>query len=74
GALREVARTHDATPAQVMLAWALRPGVMAIPKAGRVDHVEENRAALDLELTPEDLAALDRAFPPPTGPVPLDIL
>ncbi|WP_413811971.1 aldo/keto reductase [Streptomyces sp. OE57] len=74
GALREVARAHDATPAQVMLAWVLRQGVMAIPKAGRVDHVEENRAALDLELTSEDLAALDRAFPPPTGAVPLDVL
>ncbi len=74
GALREVARAHDATPAQVMLAWVLRQGAMAIPKAGRVDHVEENRAALDLELTSEDLAALDPRLPPPTGPVPLDVL
>ncbi|NIY63044.1 aldo/keto reductase [Streptomyces malaysiensis] len=73
-ALREVARAHDATPEQVALAWVLRQGVQAIPKAGRVGHVEQNRAALDLELTPEDLDALDRAFPPPTGPVPLDIL
>ncbi|MFE9005888.1 aldo/keto reductase [Streptomyces sp. NPDC007875] len=74
GALREVARAHGATPAQVALAWVLRQGVAAIPKAGRVDHVEENHAALELELTREDLEALDRAFPPPTGPVPLEVL
>ncbi|GHJ26177.1 oxidoreductase [Streptomyces hygroscopicus subsp. sporocinereus] len=73
-ALREVARAHGATPAQVALAWVLRKAVPAIPKAGRVEHVEENHAALDLELTTGDLDALDRAFPPPTGPGPLEIL
>jgi diketogulonate reductase-like aldo/keto reductase len=59
----------------VALAWVLRePGVMAIPKAGTVAHVRENRAALDLRLTAEDLASLDRAFPPPDGPQPLEML
>ncbi len=74
-ALRRVAARHGATPAQVALAWLLRQkDVMVIPKAGRPEHVRENRAALDLELTAEDLAELDRAFPPPTRKVPLEML
>lgn len=74
-ALRDVADRHGATPAQVALAWVLREdGVIAIPKAGTVAHVEEDRGALDLRLRPEDLAALDRAFPPPAGKVELETL
>ncbi|MET7902332.1 aldo/keto reductase [Streptomyces sp. NPDC005355] len=72
--LRDIARSHGATPAQVALAWVLRQSVPAIPRAGRAEHVRENRDALDLELTPKDLAELDRAFPPPTEPVPLEVL
>jgi len=49
-------------------------GVIAIPKAGTIAHVQENRTALDLALTKDDLAALDRAFPPPKGPRPLEML
>ncbi|MDF3008274.1 MAG: hypothetical protein K0R86_2141, partial [Enterobacter kobei] len=45
-AVQDVAHAHQATPAQVLLAWAIRqPGVMAIPKASSVDHVKENAAA-----------------------------
>ncbi len=74
-ALKEIAERHGATPAQVALAWVLRgEGVCAIPKASSRAHVEENRAALDLRLTPEDLAEIDRAFPAPDGPVPLEML
>ncbi len=47
---------------------------MVIPKAGTEAHVREDRAALDLELTAQDLAALDRAFPPPRGRRPLEML
>ena len=73
--LRAVAARHGATPAQAALAWVLRhDDVIAIPKAADARHVRENRAALDLRLTAEDLAALDRAFPPPTGPRPLEML
>jgi diketogulonate reductase-like aldo/keto reductase len=73
--LRAVAARHGATPAQAALAWLLRhDDVIAIPKASDARHVRENRAALDLRLTEEDLAALDRAFPPPTGPRPLEML
>jgi diketogulonate reductase-like aldo/keto reductase len=70
-----VARRHNVTPAQVTLAWVLRQdGVTTIPKAGTPEHVRENRAALDLQLTQEDLAELDRAFPPPAAPQPLETL
>jgi diketogulonate reductase-like aldo/keto reductase len=74
-ALQEVADRHAATPAQVGLAWVLRQDrVIAIPKAGTVAHVRENRGALDIALTAEDIKALDRAFPPPTGPQGLEML
>jgi diketogulonate reductase-like aldo/keto reductase len=74
-AIEAVAAQHGATPAQVALAWALRQGdVIAIPKAGTPAHLRENRAALDLRLTEQDLVDLDRAFPPPTGLRPLETL
>ncbi len=70
--LKRIAQRRGVTPAQVALAWLLhQEGVVAIPKAARPDHVRENRAALDLELTHEELKELDRAFPPPDGPKPL---
>jgi diketogulonate reductase-like aldo/keto reductase len=47
---------------------------VAIPKAANGAHVRENRAALELHLTREDLAALDRAFPAPTEAIPLAML
>jgi diketogulonate reductase-like aldo/keto reductase len=50
-----------------------QPGVVAIPKAADPDHVIENRAALELRLTVDDLAWLDLAFPPPTAPQQLEI-
>jgi len=65
--LDAVAARHDATAAQIALAWVMaREGVIAIPKASRQEHVRQNAAALDIGLTPEDFADLDRAFPPPT--------
>ena len=73
--LQQVAQRHDATPAQVALAWLLRQdGMIVIPKATRLEHVRENRGALDLKLTEDDLAALDRAFPPPKSRAPLGML
>ena len=73
--LRRVAKRQHATPAQVALAWVLRQdGVVAIPKASRLEHVRENRGALELRLTTTDLAELDRAFPPPTKATPLEML
>ena len=74
-ALAEIARRRNATPAQIALAWLLRQGgTIVIPKASRPEHVRENRGALDIVLTEEDLAALDRAFPPPQGRTPVGML
>ncbi len=53
---------------------ALGEPVIVIPKAGRPEHVRENRAALDLVLAPDELAELDRAFPPPDRGRPLEML
>ncbi|MGA1799066.1 aldo/keto reductase [Sphingomonas sp. 4RDLI-65] len=73
--LAQVAKTIGAPPAQVALAWVMYHGdVIAIPKAGTVVHVQENRAAADLVLSTEDLAALDTAFPRPRARRPLDML
>jgi diketogulonate reductase-like aldo/keto reductase len=73
--LAAVASAHGATAAQVALAWVLRsPDIIAIPKASTAAHVEENRAALGLRLTEEDLRLLDEAFPPPTRKQPLEVL
>jgi diketogulonate reductase-like aldo/keto reductase len=73
--LKKVANRHGATPAQVALAWVMRQDLtITIPKAGTVDHLRENRAALDIRLAPDDLATLDRAFPPPDRPRPLETL
>lgn len=65
GALAKVAQTHGASTYQIALAWAMRDGALAIPKAATVAHVRENRAAADIALTAEDLATLDAAFAPP---------
>ena len=73
--VRRVAERRHVTPAQVTLAWVLRQeGVLAIPKGSNLDHVRENRAALDVRLTDEDLIELDRGFPPPTRKEPLEML
>lgn len=74
-ALRQVAERHDASPAQIGLAWLLRnEGVCAIPRASSRAHVQENHAALRLRLSEQDFAELDEAFPPPTSPQPLEVL
>jgi len=73
--VQAIADRHGVTPAQVALAWVLRQdGVIAIPKASTPAHVRENRAALDLQLTAEDLEELDDMFPPPHGPEPLEMI
>lgn len=68
--LQEIANQHQATPAQIALAWLLnQKNIIAIPKASKIEHVKENRAALDLKLTDEDFAHLDQAFAPPRSKV-----
>jgi diketogulonate reductase-like aldo/keto reductase len=61
-----IGRKHSASTAQVALAWLLtRPDVIVIPKAGSVAHLRDNAAAAALELDAEDLARIERHFPPP---------
>jgi diketogulonate reductase-like aldo/keto reductase len=73
--LKAIGDRLQATPAQVALAWVLRQeGVLAIPKAGSVEHVRQNRQAHDLQLSPEDLKELDAAFPPPARKTSLEML
>ncbi len=72
-ALKRVAERHNATPAQIALAWVIpEDGVIAIPKAADPKHVRENRGAADIKLTKKDLAELDESFPPPDGKKPLE--
>jgi diketogulonate reductase-like aldo/keto reductase len=72
-ALESVARRRGVTAEQVALAWVLRlESVVAIPKAADRQHVRANAAAASLELTRDDLAELDRAFPSPVKDGPLE--
>ena len=69
-ALTEVAERHAASTAQIALAWLLhQPNTVVIPKSVRPQRIEENLAALDIELSAEDLAELDRAYPAPAQAV-----
>ena len=63
-ALAEVANAHNATPRQVALAFLTRnESVLAIPKASKVAHAEENSGAGDLELSAKEIEQIDKAFP-----------
>ncbi|MCE8016052.1 aldo/keto reductase [Halomonas sp. MCCC 1A17488] len=77
--VREVADGLGVTPAQLLLAWTIRPvegerDVIAIPKAVQPQHVEQNAGALTVELDDATLARLDEAFPAPDRKEPLDIV
>ena len=73
--LVEFTKRHGMTPAQAALAWLMARGdVITIPKTGHRDRIKENLGALDHELSADQLSELDRLFPPPTGPVPLEML
>jgi diketogulonate reductase-like aldo/keto reductase len=73
--LRKIAKRHDGTTSQIALAWVLRqPGAIAIPKASSEKHVRDNARSIDIKLTKENLADLDREFPPPKSKRPLPML
>lgn len=64
--LHQLAKRHNATPAQIALAWLLaQKGVIAIPKSSHVERVKENLDAQHLQLTADDMRLLDDAFPAP---------
>jgi diketogulonate reductase-like aldo/keto reductase len=74
-ALKSIGARHNASPAQVALAWLIRQdNMITIPKAGTAAHARENYGALGLTLTKPDLDELDRAFPPPKSAQPLGML
>ncbi len=73
--IKSIAARHNAPPVQIALARLLRePDVVAIPKALRPEHLRENRGALDIELTDDDIRELDQAFPPPNRRIPLEMV
>lgn len=72
--VNDIARTHNVSAAQILLAWVVRQsGVIAIPKAASVAHVEQNAAALEITLSVDELKQLDKAYPAPKGKTALDM-
>jgi diketogulonate reductase-like aldo/keto reductase len=73
--LIDFARKNGMTPAQAALAWLLaQDDVIVIPKTGSRERLKENVGALEIQLSEPQLTELDRLFPPPKGPVPLEML
>ena len=73
--LRRIAGEVGCTPAQLAIAWVLaQPGVVTIPKSSTRERVKENLEASTITLSPEVLAELDRAFPPPKRKQSLEML
>ena len=72
--VKSIAQRHGATPVQIALAWLLHQDVVVIPKASNPEHVRENAGAAKVKLTNQDLAELDKAFPPPSKKVPLAVI
>src|SRR5437660_4715627 len=84
--LKKIAKRHDATPAQIALAWVLRAqgpqppdgaavaNIVAIPKASDKKHVRENAESAKIRLTKQDLQDLDDTFQPPQSKQPLSML
>ena len=73
--LVEFAKRYGMTPAQAALAWLLKEDdTIVIPKSAHRKRLQENLGALKFRLTPEQLVELERIFPPPSGPRPLEML
>jgi diketogulonate reductase-like aldo/keto reductase len=73
--LARIAEAYDATPRQVALAFLTRrPSLFTIPKASTPQHAEENAGAGDLELSVDEIALIDAAFPRGPGPRTLPVL
>lgn len=73
--VKNIAEVRGVTAAQVLLAWVIsHQGVLAIPKAASIEHVEQNAAALEIVLSAEELALLDKAYPAPGRKTPLDMV
>lgn len=74
-ALKAIAQAREVTPAQIAIAWLLhQDNVIVIPKSSRIEHIDQNYAALNLTLNADELTALETAFPAPTQTMPLAML
>ncbi len=74
-AVKQVANNHGITEMQVLLAFVLyQKQVIAIPRSGRKEHVLQNWAVRDIELTKEEYELLNKAFPAPKYKTHLDII
>jgi aryl-alcohol dehydrogenase-like predicted oxidoreductase len=67
--VKEIAAEKDVTPAQLAIAWVLAQGedLVPIPGTKRREYLEQNAAAVDVELTDEDLKRIDDELPPVAG-------
>lgn len=73
--LLSVARRHEASAAQIALAWLLaQPDIVVIPKCSSIERHRENFAAKKITLTAEDLRELEHAFPAPSGRIRLPVV
>lgn len=57
--IREIAKNHNATPAQVGLAWLISQDVLPIPKAINLSHIDENVSSVDIRLSENDMRTLN---------------
>ena len=72
--VKDLAKEYQVTPAALLLAWVMRKNNMiAIPESGNIQHIEANVQALALSLSEQDCAQLERYYPAPQRPEPLEI-
>jgi diketogulonate reductase-like aldo/keto reductase len=62
GIITDIAKRRQATPAQIALAWLVAKQTLPIPRASRLDHVTQNAAAIDIQLSTDDIVHIDRSF------------
>lgn len=73
--LKEIAKDKGVTAAQIAIAWLLhQENIIVIPKSSRIEHIEQNYAALNLALSEQELSVLNTAFPKPARSKPLEML
>ncbi|MDR3430983.1 MAG: aldo/keto reductase [Rouxiella aceris] len=73
--MQQLARARNVSSAQIALAWVTRfDNIIAIPKAVRPEHVQDNAAALALQLDAQEIALIEQVFPAPTGKTMLDMV
>jgi D-xylose reductase len=57
--VRELARRHERTPAQIVLRWGVQRGTAVVPKTSRVERLKENLALFDFELNQDEMKTID---------------